>query len=127
MMSFELVWTEKGRTGRLSSDDYSWLHERALCLQSRGCHSIRITNMSDLSEYRPDLLPPKWHWEGAVAGADGFNGRAYVANVAMDPQGRLWVFTQVGRFRIHREEFARKLISSEHLAGLPLQLQPSGQ
>lgn len=78
--------------------------------------------------YDSSKLPDAgWSWEGAMAGPDGFNGRAYVANVAQDPQGQLWVFTKAGRYKVHREEFARKLISSEHLAGLPLQLQPSEQ
>jgi len=77
--------------------------------------------------YEPNTLPhPDWSWEGAMAGPDGFSGAAYVANVAKDPQGQLWVFTHAGRFRVHREEFERKMISSLHLAGLPLRLEPSG-
>lgn len=60
-----------------------------------------------------------------MAGPDGFSGAAYVANVAKDPQGQLWVFTHAGRFRVHREEFERRVISGLHLAGLPLQFEPS--
>lgn len=79
------------------------------------------------ANYEPNTLPhPGWSWEGAMAGPDGFSGAAYVANVAKDPQSQLWVFTHAGRFRVHREEFERKTISSLHLAGLPLQLEPSG-
>jgi hypothetical protein len=76
--------------------------------------------------YEPNTLPhPDWHWEGAMAGADGFNGGAYVANVAQDPQGQLWVFTRAGRYRVHREQFASKMISAMKLEGLPLTLDPA--
>lgn len=75
--------------------------------------------------YDSSKLPHNWSWEGAIAGLDGFNGHAHVANVARDSHGQLWVFTQAGRYRIHREEFERKLISKKPLRSLPLQLEPS--
>lgn len=109
-----------------TGDDPSYLQQLGMSLKAKGYRGIIIEN--NQMPYEPGTLPhPDWSWEGAIAGPDGFNGYAYVANVAQDPQGQLWVFTKAGRYRIHREEFARKLISSEHLAGLPLQLQPSGQ
>lgn len=127
--TWELTWRshdpcEFGYSiGRIESDDYSWLADRANGLKERGCSHIRIEKISDL--YSPNRLPADWRWEGAVAGPDGYNGRAYVANVAVDTVGQLWVFTKHGRYRIHRSEFERRLISTEHLQGLPLHLDPS--
>ena len=110
----------------VTGDDPSYLQELTTSLKADGYRNITIE--PNLMPYEPNTLPhPDWSWEGAIAGPDGFNGRAYIANVAKDPQGQLWVFTNVGRFRVHREEFQRKLISSLHLAGLPLRLEPSDQ
>ena len=110
----------------VTGDDPSYLQEVAMTLKADGYKSIIIE--PNLMPYEPNTLPhPDWSWEGAIAGRDGFNGRAYIANVAKDPQGQLWVFTSAGRFRVHREEFQRKLISSLHRAGLPLRLEPSDQ
>lgn len=94
-----------------------------MTLEADGCRNIIIE--PNLMPYEPNTLPhPDWSWEGAMTGPDGFSGAVYVANVAKDPQGQPWVFTCAGRFRVHREEFERRMISSLHLAGLPLQLEP---
>lgn len=106
-----------------TSDDPACLQRLGMSLKADGYKSIIIEN--NHMPYEPNTLPhPDWRWEGAVAGPDGFNGRAYIANVAQDPQGQLWVFTRAGRYRIHREDFARKTISSMRLEGLPLTLLP---
>jgi hypothetical protein len=77
------------------------------------------------SGYSPHSLPDEgWEWEGAIAGANGYNGHAFVANVASDPALQLWVFSRTGRYRIDPEEFARKKISDRSLAGLPVELDP---
>jgi hypothetical protein len=108
----------------ITSDDPLYLQGLAMTLEEDGYRDIVIE--PNLMSYEPNTLPhPDWDWEGAMAGPDGFSGRAYIANVAKDPQGQLWVFTKHGRFRVHREEFQRKLISSLCLAGLPLHLEPS--
>lgn len=130
--TWQLTWLyrdsqNKIQQGKLEANDYSCLHAQAMKLKAEGCTNILASKTSEMSYDSSKLPDAGWSWEGAMAGPDGFNGRAYVANVAQDPQGQLWVFTKAGRYRIHREEFARKLISSEHLTGLPLQLEPSGQ
>jgi hypothetical protein len=107
-----------------TSNEASYLHELATSLKAKGYRNLFIS--ANEVTYAPYALPhPDWHWEGAMAGADGFSGRAYVANVAQDPQGQLWVFTRAGRYRVHREEFARKMISAMRLEGLPLTLDPA--
>jgi hypothetical protein len=107
-----------------TSNEVSYLHERATFLEAKGYRNLFIS--ANEMTYEPNTLPhPDWHWEGAMAGADGFSGRAYVANVAQDPQGQLWVFTRAGRYRVHREEFTRKMISAMRLEGLPLTLDPA--
>lgn len=127
---WQLTWLYRDnenntQRGKLEADDYGWLNEQAMKLKSEGCVNILASKKRSMDYDSSSLPDTDWSWEGAMAGADGYNGRAYVANVAQDPQGQLWVFTKAGRYRVHREEFARKLISSEHLAGLPLQLEPS--
>lgn len=83
-----------------------------------------IEKLTDAMSYESHTLPEGWTWEGAIAGPNGYNGHAYVANVACDPQGSLWVFCLLGRFRINRDHFARKRISDYPLNGLPLNLDP---
>jgi hypothetical protein len=121
---FSEVPGEPSETYVTTSDDSSHLHGLALGLHAKGYKSIMIE--LNHMPYEPNTLPhPDWRWEGAMAGPDGFNGRAYIANVAQDPRGQLWVFTRAGRYRVHREEFARKTISSMFLQGLPLTLLPA--
>jgi hypothetical protein len=106
-----------------TSNEASYLHERATFLKLKGYKNLFIS-LNEVT-YEPNTLPhPGWHWEGAMAGAS-FNGGAYVANVAQDPQGQLWVFTRAGRYRVHREQFASKMISAMKLEGLPLTLDPA--
>lgn len=117
-------FTGKAENYEATGDDYDYLARLAMSLKADGYKNIWIE--PNHMPYEPNTLPhPDWRWEGAMAGPDGFNGRAYVANVAQDPQGQLWVFTRAGRYRIHREEFARKTISCMFLQGLPLTLLPA--
>ena len=111
---------------KVTGDDPSYLHELAMSLKADGYKDIAIA--PNLMPYEPGTLPhTDWSWEGAMAGPDGFSGSAYIANVAKDPQGQLWVFAKHGRFTVHREEFQRKLISSLRLESLPLHLEPFDQ
>ena len=75
-------------------------------------------------EYHPHILPDDCAWVGAIASADGYNGHSYVANVCQDTNQVLWVFAERGRFRIDSDEFNRKRISNQALAGAPHKFNP---
>lgn len=126
---WELTWTvpETNNKGRIESDDYTWLEQRAIGLKQNGCKDVAITSLPKPQgfAYEPNTLPPGWKWEGVVAGPDGFNGRIYICNVASDINNGLWVFTKYGRYRMHRSEFERRLIGVSRLPGLPLHIEPS--
>lgn len=123
---WKVVWTPVGSPARIEYfSEYAPAQEFADSLRTDRSKNVSVRTVTDSAEYDAWTLPTDWSWHGAVAGPDGFNGRAYVANVAQDPQGQLWVFTWSGRYRIHREEFARRIISGFPLEGLPLQLDPA--
>lgn len=74
--------------------------------------------------YNCKILPDGFKWVGAVAGPDGYRGHAYIANVAKDGDGCLWVFVNTGRFPIDVESFERRKISDVFLPALPILLSP---
>ena len=75
-------------------------------------------------DYNSKVLPDGFGWVGAVAGPDGYNGHAYIANVAKDGDGMFWCFGENGRFRICPRTFESRKISDRFLPALPLSLSP---
>lgn len=75
-------------------------------------------------EYSPHVLPDGWQWLGAVAGPDGYNGHAYLANVAVDPHNKKWVLGQCGRFSIDTEYFDKRKVSDFPISGAPYNFSP---
>lgn len=74
--------------------------------------------------YDPKKLPDGFRWVGAVAGPDGYNGHAMLANVAMDSNKELWCFAAAGRYRVSNWWFNKRQISDHPLIQAPLKFDP---
>lgn len=80
-----------------------------------------------MSDYDPSVLPHGFYWDGAIAAPDGFNGHAFIANVARDQDGKCWCFSVHGRFRISKSFLEEHRISFSPLHGVPIHLDPASQ
>ena len=86
-----------------------------------------MTTSAPVMEYHHHVLPDDWVFRGAIASPEGYNGHVYLANVAQDPSGLLWVFARSGRFTVQEEEFNRKKVSDYPLIGAPYTFNPIRQ
>lgn len=75
--------------------------------------------------YNAKILPPGFTWVCAIAGPDGYNGHAYVANVTKDPNGQHWGMGKHGRWPIDAEQVKRRMISEKPLKQAPFTFDPA--
>ena len=75
-------------------------------------------------DYDAKKLPNGFRWVGAVAAPNGYNGHAFLANVAADEKGQLRCFTRAGRFRVTRWWFDKRQVSDQPLVQAPMEFDP---